>query len=229
MSGPQTPPLRLILFDVDGTLVDSQASIVAAMTATFELACLPVPGRARILSIVGLSLDQAMRRLAPDAPSQDALVEGYKQAYHDQRLREGSNMGSPLYPGARAALERLNGAPNTLLGVATGKSQRGLAALLEAHGLEQMFVTRQVADHHPSKPHSSMIETAMAETGVAPGATVMIGDTSFDMEMAQAAGVTGIGVSWGYHDRQALRQAAVVIDGFAALHPALDQIWKTPA
>jgi len=95
-----TSPLRLILFDVDGTLVDSQASIVSAMTAAFDAAHLPVPERARILSIVGLSLDQAMQRLAPDAPSHEDLVAGYKQAYYEQRLRDGTNKGSPLYPGA---------------------------------------------------------------------------------------------------------------------------------
>jgi len=224
-----TGQVRLILFDVDGTLVDSQASIVAAMTATFEAARLPVPERARLLSIVGLSLDHAMRYLAPDAPSHDALVEGYKQAYFEQRQREGTDKGSPLYPGALDALRLLEAAPDTLLGVATGKSQRGLAALLEAHVLESMFATCQVADHHPSKPHPSMIETAMAETGIERQATVMIGDTSFDMEMAAAAGVAGIGVSWGYHERAALHKAHRVIESFDDLSPALDQIWNNPA
>ena len=225
-----TRSLRLILFDVDGTLVDSQASIVAAMTATFAAARLPVPARTRLLSIVGLSLDHAMRQLAPDAPSHGDLVEGYKAAYHAQRLQDGSGKGSPLYPGALDALRQLAAVPDILLGVATGKSQRGLDALLSAHGLERTFFTRQVADHHPSKLHPSMIETAMAEAWVGRGATVMIGDTSFDMDMAQAAGVAGIGVSWGYHDRAALQNAATVIDRFEALPAALDQIWKmTPA
>lgn len=224
-----TGQLRLILFDVDGTLVDSQASIVAAMTATFKEANLPVPQRAHLLSIVGLSLDHAMRHLAPEAPSHDALVDGYKQAYFEQRVREGSEKGSPLYPGALAILKHLEAAPNTLLGVATGKSRRGLDALLQTHGLEKMFVTCQVADHHPSKPHPSMIETAMAETGVERHTTVMIGDTSFDMDMAAAAGVAGIGVSWGYHERAALNKANCVIDGFADLPGVLDQIWNNPA
>ena len=225
MSGP----LRLVLFDMDGTLVDSQVSIVASMTAAFESAGLTVPDRADILGIVGLSLDHAMRRLAPDAPSFEALVEGYKQAFQQQRLRDGSNKGSPLYPGALDTLRELQAQPDTLLGVATGKSQRGLNALLEAHGLEQMFVTRQTADHHPSKPHPSMIETAMAEAGVDRENTIMIGDTSFDMEMANAARVAGIGVSWGYHERTALGLAAIVIDSFGDLPAALDQIWKVSA
>jgi phosphoglycolate phosphatase len=224
---PQNLPLRLILFDVDGTLVDSQASIVEAMITAFAAARLPVPDRTRILSIVGLSLDHGMRQLAPDAPSHDALVESYKQAYHAKSLKDGSDKGSPLYPGARATLERLAAVPENILGVATGKSQRGLEALLEAHGLQTMFATCQVADHHPSKPHPSMIETAMAETGVDRDATVMIGDTSFDMEMAQSAGVASIGVNWGYHDRQALRSANTTINSFAELDTALNRLWNT--
>lgn len=221
-----TAPLRLVLFDVDGTLVDSQASIVSAMTASFQAVSLPVPDRAAILSIVGLSLPVAIARLVPDQPPrmQARLVDGYKQAYHAQRLQQGA-AGSPLFPGARDIVDRLHATPEILLGVATGKSQRGLDALLEAHGLEHVFVTRQVADHHPSKPHPSMIETALSETGVAPADAVMIGDTSFDMEMAQAARVHGIGVAWGYHDRSRLAAARRVIDSFDQLPGALTEFW----
>ncbi len=219
-------PLRLVLFDVDGTLVDSQGAIVSAMTASFQALSLPVPDRLAILSIVGLSLPHAMARLAPDQSVnvQDRLVEGYKQAYHAQRLEQGA-ASSPLYPGAREVIEELHERDEILLGVATGKSQRGLDALLEAHGLERYFVTRQVADHHPSKPHPSMIETALAETGVAQQQAAMIGDTSFDMEMAAAAQIAGIGVSWGYHDQSALRAAHTVIDSFEQLPDALARIW----
>ncbi|MBK0329670.1 HAD-IA family hydrolase [Rhodobacteraceae bacterium F11138] len=224
-------PLRLIIFDVDGTLVDSQGAIVGAMTAAFADMGLAVPDRSKILSIVGLSLDHAVARLAPDqAPRQQAgLVARYKAAYHAQRIATGAAQGSPLYPGAVQMLHQLSARPDTLLGVATGKSQRGLQALLAAHGLERMFVTTQVADHHPSKPHPSMILTAMVETGVAREHTVMIGDTSYDMDMAHAAQVTGIGVSWGYHARSALSAAKVVIDGFDALPASLDDIWKMTA
>jgi len=225
MSGEVSQPLRLILFDVDGTLVDSQGSIVAAMTDAFAAMGLAVPARADILSIVGLSLDHAMVRLAPDAPSHDGLVKAYKDAFMARRLQLGSVEGSPLYPGARDCLERLAQVPENLLGVATGKSQRGLDAVLEAHGLEKMFVTRQVADHHPSKPHPSMVHTAMAEVGVNTEGTVLIGDTSFDMDMADAAGVAGIGVNWGYHKPAALHRAQVIVDSFDALAGAIDQVW----
>ncbi|WP_108861235.1 HAD-IA family hydrolase [Ruegeria sp. Alg231-54] len=219
-------PLRLVLFDVDGTLVDSQGSIVAAMTASFRALSLTVPDRTAILSIVGLSLPNAMAQLAPEQSEtvQYNLVEGYKQAYHANRLEQGA-ASSPLYPGARNVIETLHDIPEVLLGVATGKSQRGLDALIEAHDLERYFVTRQVADHHPSKPHPSMIDTARSETGVSAADTVMIGDTRFDMDMARAAGVAGIGVSWGYHDRSALNGAACIIENFDQLPRALDSIW----
>ncbi len=219
-------PLRLVLFDVDGTLVDSQGSIVHCMTASFQAASVVVPPREAILSIVGLSLPQAIARLAPDQSDavQAQLVEGYKQAFHAHRLDLGA-ASSPLYPGARAAIEALYAVPEILLGVATGKSQRGLDALIEAHGLERYFVTRQVADHHPSKPHPSMVQTALAETGVEAANAVMIGDTSYDMDMAAAAGVAGIGVSWGYHDSSALTSATCMIETFDQLPRALDTIW----
>ncbi len=219
-------PLRLVLFDVDGTLVDSQGSIVAAMTASFNALSLPVPDRQAILSIVGLSLPIAISELANEHATevQKRLVDGYKQAYHAHRVAQGA-ASSPLYPGAREVIEALHAIPEVLLGVATGKSQRGLDALIEAHRLERYFVTRQVADHHPSKPHPSMIETACAETGVGAGNTVMIGDTRFDMDMARAAGVPGIGVTWGYHDRSALESATGIIESFDQLPNVLNEIW----
>jgi len=221
--------LRLVIFDVDGTLVDSQGSIVAAMTAAFGAQGLAVPDRAAILSIVGLSLDHAMLRLAPerDAETRAGLVQGYKDAYFTHRQEQGA-AHSPLYPGVAAMLEHLAGQPEVLMGVATGKSRRGLDALIEAHGLERYFVTSQVADDHPSKPHPAMIEAALDETGIGPADAVMVGDTSYDMDMARAAGIAGLGVSWGYHAREALNNARSVIDRIEDLPPALDQIWKEP-
>ncbi|MQQ08437.1 HAD-IA family hydrolase [Epibacterium sp. SM1979] len=217
--------LRLVLFDVDGTLVDSQGAIVGAMTAAFGGLDLPVPPRNQILSIVGLSLPQAVAQLVPDLPGdlQAGVVEGYKRAYKAARLAGGA-AHSPLYSGAAEALAELHAVPEYLLGVATGKSQRGLDGLLEAHDLT-CFVTRQVADHHPSKPNPSMVMAAMAETGVAPEHTVMIGDTSYDMDMGRAAGVTTIAVPWGFHPVEQLRADHVIRD-FAALKPLLNEIWK---
>jgi len=221
-------PLRLVIFDVDGTLVDSQNSIVSAMTAAFQTVDLEVPGRADILSIVGLSLDHAMARLVPGVSdtARAELVTAYKNSFMSRRTAEGAAALAPLYPGAAEVLTQLQAIPEMLLGVATGKSQRGLDKLIEAHGWEQTFLTRQVADHHPSKPHPSMIHAAMDEMGVGPEDTVMIGDTSFDMDMAHAAGVPGIGVGWGYHDKSALGRASRIIDRFEELPGALDEMWS---
>lgn len=222
-------PLRLAIFDVDGTLVDSQASILGAMRTAFDQLDRPLPPRESVLGIVGLSLEQAMFRLAPDASAsdRDALVAGYKQAFAQNRSQKGARDSAPLYPGATEALAALNKVPDVLLGVATGKSRRGLTALLSGHGMESLFVTTQVADDHPSKPHPSMIETALRDTGVAPEHAVMIGDTRFDMDMAQAAGVRGIGVSWGYHPRDVLETCAdIVVDDFAVLAEVVLNSWK---
>jgi phosphoglycolate phosphatase len=224
--------LRLVIFDVDGTLVDSQGAIVGAMTAAFSGQGLSVPTRADILGIVGLSLDHAVLRLAPEAAPdlRAAVVQGYKDSYHATRQAQGAAVGSPLYPGAAQALAALAGRDDLLLGVATGKSRRGLDELLKAHGLTDIFVTRQVADDHPSKPHPSMVLTCLAETGVEPGDAVMIGDTSYDMQMAGAAGVAAIGVGWGYHPAETLRPyARRIIDHFDALPAAVDHILGEPA
>ena len=220
-----TKERRLVVFDVDGTLVDSQADIVASMGAAFDVVNLDPPERSEVLSIVGLSLPQAMARLAPGADN-DGLVAAYKDAYVARRAAAGSEVSSPLYPGARAALERLHAMPDVVLGVATGKSRRGLDLLLEACDLTSFFVTQQVADFHPSKPHPSMLFKAMDETGVGAGHAVMVGDTSFDMQMAQSAGLPFVGVSWGYHPVIDLTGAVAVLDAFEDLDAVLDNIWK---
>ena len=189
---------RLVVFDCDGTLVDSQHSICAAMTRAFEDVKLAPPERLAILSVVGLSLPNAMAQLLPNAESEfhDHLADRYKRAF--QGLRRDQGVQEPLYPGMADLIVELDAA-GWLLGVATGKSDRGLNLCLTHHGVIDRFVTLQTADRHPSKPHPSMLLTAMAETGAAPETTVMIGDTSFDMDMGHAAGVRAIGVGWGYH------------------------------
>lgn len=219
--------LRLVIFDVDGTLVDSQGDIVAAMTAAYAAVSEPMPDRATVLSVVGLSLDVLFPVLVPHLSSADHrhMVEAYKTAYMELRAQSDVAQSSPLYPQALETLRALHSQPEVLLGVATGKSRRGLDKLIEGHALEGFFVTQQVADFHPSKPHPSMILQAMADTGVAAADTVMVGDTSFDMEMAAAAGVCGLAVSWGYHGRDRLGEARQVLDGFGDLSAALDQVW----
>ncbi|NBR32253.1 MAG: HAD family hydrolase [Sphingomonadaceae bacterium] len=189
---------RLALFDCDGTLVDSQQNIILCVNAAFERAGLAPPTRAATKAIVGLSLLPAMQALLPDA-SHDLhvqLAEDYKTAF--QRMRGQGLVEEPLFDGIAAALDALE-AEGWLLGVATGKSDRGLDLCLRHHGLRDRFITLQTADRHPSKPHPSMVEQAMADAGAAPHTTVMIGDTSFDMAMGVAAGARSLGVSWGYH------------------------------
>lgn len=190
---------RLALFDCDGTLVDSQANICRAMEEAFGQAGLEVPDRNEIRRIVGLSLVEAVATLIPDAEPDFHvhLAQGYRDRFIEMR-RSGGMAAEPLYDGIAETIETLD-ANGWVLGVATGKSDRGLHLLLDHHGLKHRFVTLQTADRHPSKPHPSMIEAAMAEAGAAPETTVMIGDTSYDMAMAVAARAHPLGVSWGYH------------------------------
>jgi len=215
--------LRLVIFDVDGTLVDSQAEILAAMARAFQTEGLVMPERDVVLSIVGLSLDQAFAQLCPDTdqPQRERLVAAYKDAFIGLRS-EAKEMG-PLYPGALEAIRYFQAQDHTLLAVATGKSRRGLDKVLERHDLTGVFHSEQVADHHPSKPHPSMILTALNETGVGQDRAVMLGDTTFDMDMARAAGVKKIGVTWGYHPA-ALLMPDVLIEDFADLSGAVDQL-----
>ena len=194
--------MKLAIFDVDGTISDSQSHITHAMTLAFESVQLAAPSREAVLSIVGLSLPVAVARLAPelDVPLQERIVEGYKASYFTSRAAS----PAPLYPGALDCLRDLHARDDLLLGVATGKSRRGLNALIAHHGLDGMFVTQQVADDHPSKPDPDMVFAALSETGVDRRAAVMIGDTTYDIAMAVSAGVRAIGVAWGYHDADEL-------------------------
>ncbi len=220
---------KLVIFDVDGTIVDSQAHILRAMGAAFGGLHIEPPDREAILSIVGLSLPVAFAKLVPDASDDliDALARGYRDSFSTSRSRDAGARLSPLYPGAAEVLAALGARDDLVLGIATGKSRRGLAHLLDQHGFRDRFVTLQTADDHPSKPHPAMVLAAMAEAGVTPGQTMMIGDTSYDMEMACAAGATAIGVAWGYHPRDQLGKAGArrVLDAFADLHDAIDATW----
>lgn len=216
---------RLVIFDVDGTLVDSQGQIHAAMCGAFALAGLSPPDLASTLSIVGLSLPVAVARLAEgqDAATRDRIVSAYRDGFAAARAQA----PAALYPGARAALDALSARAAVQLGIATGKSRRGLQHVLAAQGLEGRFQTAQVADDHPSKPHPSMVLAALDACGVAAADAVMVGDTEFDIRMARAAGVPAIGVGWGYHPAEELHRAgaSAVIGHFDDLAPALDRLW----
>ncbi|WP_299925171.1 HAD-IA family hydrolase [uncultured Pelagimonas sp.] len=215
--------LKLAVFDVDGTLVDSQGDILASMQAAFASVDVALPPKAQVLSIVGLSLPQAMAQLVPEVGEtvRDQMVEAYKDSYADLRRKGGH---SPLYDGISDLLGRLAKHDNLLLGIATGKSRRGLTALLEGLDLPAQFITTQVADDHPSKPHPSMLQATLRESGAEAAHAVMIGDTSFDMDMAHAAGFKAIGVGWGYHNDKALAHADALVHDAGALEQAIEQL-----
>ncbi len=201
---------RLIVFDCDGTLVDSQHLIAAAMVETFATVGLAAPSTEVVRRVVGLRLDEAIARLLPDSliGQAEALSETYKTAFH--RLRADPAMPQdPLFPAARETLRALAEA-GYLLGIATGKSRRGLRLTLERHGLAGLFVTLQTANDAPGKPDPAMVRQAMEEAGAAPHETLVIGDTVFDMKMAANAGVRALGVAWGYHEPAELIEAGAL-------------------
>lgn len=205
---------RLALFDCDGTLVDSAGNICRAMEDTFARHALPCPPRTEIRRIVGLSLNEAMAMLHPSGAEDHhrAMAEDYRACFTALRGTPDFRH-EPLFEGVEAAVVGLIDA-GFALGVATGKSDRGLSLVLAQHGLIDRFVTLQTADRHPSKPHPAMALAAIAEAGATPETTVVIGDTSYDMAMAGAAGAHALGVGWGYHDADELlvSGAAMVID-----------------
>lgn len=198
--------IRLVVFDCDGTLVDSQFVIYESMRRALTEHGLPVPSIEAVREVVGLSLVEAAKRLLPEVrgPEAERVAATYKREFSLLRQEEG--VAEPLFPGAAETLSRLDAA-GVLLAVATGKSRRGLDMVLDHHGLSDRFVSRQTADTHPSKPHPSMLLEAMREAGCGPEETVLLGDTTFDIEMAVAARVTPIGVAWGYHPEGMLRAA----------------------
>ncbi len=217
---------RLLVFDCDGTLVDSLFAIQHAMEQAFGALALDIPPAEAVRGIVGLSVPQAVAALAPEHPPE--TLAALDRAFRDASLayrRSHPQANGQLYPGTRAALERLN-TPDTLMAVATGKARRGLEHVLDAFAVREFFVATQTADDAPSKPHPGMLENCERMTGIAADRTAMIGDTTFDILMARAHGCTAIGVSWGYHPVEALLEAGahVIIDDFAELDGALEAL-----
>lgn len=215
---------RLAVFDCDGTLVDGQADVLWAMARAFELAKLPAPDPDQVRRMVGLSLPVAVRHLAPELAEagRRAVVEAYKSSFRARR--EEGMLHEPLYDGIADLLRSLHGA-GWQLAVATGKSDRGLQACLAAHNIADLFISLQTADRHPSKPHPAMLEAALFEAGAQPADAVMIGDTSFDMQMARNANVRAIGVAWGYHEPDELTAtgADIIVPTVAELSQELAQ------
>lgn len=213
---------RFIVFDVDGTLLDSQHTVVHCMGAAFAAHGLPVPEAAAIRATIGLKLDIAIASLLPEPERSRALdlVEGYRTAFF--ALQETPEHDEPLFPGTLEMLDALVH-PEVFLGIATGKNRRGLERVLKRHDLAPRFHNFKTADDGPGKPHPHLLEVAMAEVGAAPRDTVMIGDTTYDIEMACAAGCAAVGVSWGNHPVEQLLAAGAdcVINHFSELEQQL--------
>lgn len=208
-------PYRLLVFDWDGTLADSERRIVAAAQAAIEVLDLPGRSHEQIRGIIGLAMSEAFRTLFPEVP---AGQEGrFIACYREYYLRNTATP-IPLFPGAKRALHDF-AAQRYLLAVATGKGRRGLDRDMANHGLDALFVTTRCADDAPSKPHPRMLEEIMEEVDIPSSETLMVGDTAFDMEMARNAGVASIAVSSGVHDRQRLLEfdPLALLDSIAEL------------
>lgn len=209
--------MRLILFDVDGTLIDSERVLIEAQRRTLARFGIPHPGRRAGLAVVGLSLPYAFRALLGPEADVEALSAAYREDF--AALRADPAYAAPLYPGAADIIDALSARTDLVIGLATGKSRRGVAHFLEQHGWQGRFATIQTADTNPSKPDPGMVRAACEEVGISPEATTMVGDTTYDAEMARSAGASAIGVTWGYHAPDALVAAGahVVITAFGEL------------
>lgn len=192
--------MDLVIFDLDGTLVDSGATLLAAQAETFRRCGRLHPGRQAGLAVVGLSLGTAMAKLAGLAEPDDLLTRTYREvigAMHERALADPA-LRAPLFPKVAETLSLLKQRSGLKLGIATGKSRKGTEFVLAQHGWQGFFDTVQTADDAPSKPHPGMVLRAMAEVGTMAERTAMVGDSSYDIDMAVAAGVTPIAVSWGF-------------------------------
>ncbi len=208
---------KLVLLDVDGTLVDSARIILDSQAEACAEHGVAFPGREIGLSVVGLSLEIALTELTRRADLAPAITESYKRIFHEKR--QDPNYTEPLYPGVKDTVEALLAREDVLLGIATGKSRRGANYILEREGWTRRMAIIRTADDGPSKPHPAMILGACEELGVAPDRTSMVGDSVFDMQMAKAAGARAIAVSYGFQPVAALEAAGAdaVIDRFDEL------------
>lgn len=195
---------ELIVFDWDGTLMDSTARIVTAVQAAIATSGLPERTPEEIRAIIGLGLDEAVEVLYPDAAEE--ARRRLARIYGEVFVQAVVSTPAELFPGATGVLQRLERS-SCLLAIATGKSRAGLQRDLDQTGVGEYFVSLRTVDECPSKPDPSMLEQVMSECGVEPRGTLVVGDTLFDLEMAANAGVDALGVGWGAHPPERLLQA----------------------
>lgn len=213
----------LAIFDIDGTLVDSRAVITAAMKEAFIAQGYAPPSYDTTRSIVGLSLLEAIDKIAPrdaDHEKVKALAESYKDAF--VQFRHDGAEHEPIYPGGVDLLTRLK-SDGWKIGVATGKSRRGLDALIEKHNFGNVFDAHYCADDGAGKPDPFMVEANLSALDVRPERAIMIGDTSFDMIMAVRAGVAAYGVNWGFHTEDEIKAggANLIVNDMSELDQVL--------
>lgn len=206
----------LIVFDWDGTLMDSEAKIVRCIQAAAADVGIADIGKDAIRNIIGLGLTEAMKVLYPDQSAQRRLqlVERYRKHFLELDATP-----MPLFPGVASGLEKLR-AQGYLLAIATGKARRGLNRVLDETGMRHLFASSRCADETQSKPHPQMLKEILDETGIAPTRALMVGDTVYDMEMARQAQVAGLGVSYGVHARERLLEcgARACVDSFPEVY-----------
>jgi len=215
--------LKLVVWDVDGTLVDSRQSIFETSVAVYGRLGLPIPTYDMVRQIVGLGLREAFEVLSPELSA--AEIERVTQTFRDefQALRRDPDFIEPLYDGAAETLDRLR-AEGWKIAMATGKSRAGVETVLRLHGWADLFDSTHCADDGPGKPHPAMVLEAMKALQVGPEHTIVVGDTAHDMRMARAAGAYAQGVSWGFHtaDEVAGGGAEHIAHDFADLDRQLD-------
>lgn len=200
--------MKLVLFDCDGTLVDSARLIHEVMCRTFAHFGYAHPQLAETKAIIGLTLDIAIARIQ-DKPHADEeavkMMAYYKSIFQETRAEAGFE--EPLFPGIRALMDEIGPREDLLIGAVTGKSRRGLDLILDTHDFRKWFRIGRTADDCPSKPHPAMVTECCDAFGMAPANTLVIGDAIYDMQMAKAAGAKAVGVSWGYASIELLNAA----------------------
>lgn len=210
---------KLVIFDWDGTLMDSVERIVSSMQSAAKTVGLAVPSNNAAKQIIGLSLTTALKELFVAITDEqiEAMLVQYKYEY-----LEGDNTPTPLFENAVNLLQQLR-EKNKLLAVATGKGREGLNRVLHISETNDFFHTTRCAGEMPSKPDPQMLHSILTELDIAPHEAIMIGDTSHDLKMAQNAGIDSIGVTFGVHNKQVLEQyePKAIIDSLAELQALL--------
>ena len=217
---------KLVLFDVDGTLLDSRIDKINCVTELFTHHDLAVPSEGAILGATGLTLDKYYERLL--GPDNAHLTARLCEAHNARKASErAAGRGlDPMFDGADKTLDRLGERGDIILGIATGKSTSGVVYMLEGNGILGHFKTIQTADTAPSKPDPAMLLQAAQELAIPKERAVLIGDAQIDMRMASNGGIRSIGVSWGFHSVQELEQAGAdaIVESWEDLIPAIDNL-----